>query len=264
MKTLSLVLSILLILIFLPVLDSFCSNIKPSELFETANQKYETGDYDSAIKLYSQLVGNGNNVNSAVYFNLGNSYFRSGELGESIYAYESALLLDPRNKAIIKNLSFARSKILDQEFEKKEENPFTSFITSPYNLMTINELATFFTIFIWILFLSLTLYLWISNAVFKDLLKWVVWGSAFGLVMISFYFFPKMNSINNYSESIVVVPELNVHTGPGDNYPIHFKIHEGTRVKHQRDRNNWSQVSLPNGISGWLPGDSIKKIHPWK
>src|SRR5262249_54460599 len=46
----------------------------------------------------------------AVYFNLGNAWFKSGQLGRAIAAYRQAERLNPRDPDVRANLQFARNQ----------------------------------------------------------------------------------------------------------------------------------------------------------
>src|SRR4051794_22052104 len=51
--------------------------------FEQANKFYEQGKYADAISAYDKLLQNGK-ASEAIYFNRGNAYFKTGELGRAI------------------------------------------------------------------------------------------------------------------------------------------------------------------------------------
>ena len=46
----------------------------------------------------------------AVYFNLGNAFFKQGQIGRAIAAYHSAQTVDPRDPDVRANLGFARER----------------------------------------------------------------------------------------------------------------------------------------------------------
>ena len=45
------------------------------QIFESANNYYSNGDYNSAINLYLQIIDSGYESHS-LYFNLGNSFYK--------------------------------------------------------------------------------------------------------------------------------------------------------------------------------------------
>ena len=77
-----------------------------------ADSAYVQEDYEKAISIYNQLLETG--VSAPVYYNLGNAYYRKGDMAHAILAYERAYLLDPGDADIRFNLQLARTKTVDK------------------------------------------------------------------------------------------------------------------------------------------------------
>ena len=73
---------------------------------------YIKEDYAAAIQIYEALLKNGEA--SEVYYNLGNSYYKIGEIAKAVLNYDRALLLQPGNSDIRANLEVARAKTIDK------------------------------------------------------------------------------------------------------------------------------------------------------
>src|SRR5262249_6183763 len=71
------------------------------------------GYYQQAIAGYEQLVAAGAH-NAKLYYNLGNAYFRLNDLGRAIVHCRRGLRLEPGNRQLQANLSYARSRRTDQ------------------------------------------------------------------------------------------------------------------------------------------------------
>src|ERR1051325_497601 len=78
--------------------------------FDQANRLYEEGKFGDAISLYGAILKAGR-VSSGLLFNLGNAYFKNGEIGRAIYNYRRAQALAPRDPDVQANLRFARDRI---------------------------------------------------------------------------------------------------------------------------------------------------------
>ena len=128
---------------------------KPSDTMSTANQLYETGQYSQAVQAYQQLVDQGF-TDSALFYNLGNAYFKDGDYGRAIANYRRAQLLAPRDADIVTNLELARSRIVDHLEETGESNQglFSAIGRWAQNWLTMNEVALF-ALAAWILFIFL-------------------------------------------------------------------------------------------------------------
>ena len=78
-----------------------------------ANESYERGEYAEAAQQYEALVDQGY-YDAALYLNLGNAYFESGDLGRAILSYLRAQELSPRDSDIRDNLELAHSMTVDR------------------------------------------------------------------------------------------------------------------------------------------------------
>jgi len=79
---------------------------------QEANKAYTERNFQQAIKDYEALLHQGRSV--ALYYNLGNAYYRTDNITQAILNYERALRLSPGNSDIRFNLQLARSKTIDK------------------------------------------------------------------------------------------------------------------------------------------------------
>ncbi|MDX1313866.1 MAG: tetratricopeptide repeat protein, partial [Eudoraea sp.] len=80
--------------------------------FDSATVAYNKGDYEKAIAYYKEILGEGKH-SAALYYNLGNSFYKLNQIAPSIYYYEKALLLAPNDPEIKNNLVYAQNMTLD-------------------------------------------------------------------------------------------------------------------------------------------------------
>jgi len=50
---------------------------------------------------------------------------------------------------------------------------------------------------------------------------------------------------------------VDVLAGPGPNNPTLFTVHEGLTLEVRSIREGWLQVSLPNGLNGWIDARAL-------
>src|SRR5437868_11042592 len=62
--------------------------------FARANDEFAKAQFQEAIRDYNSLV-QAHEWSAPVFYNLGNAYFRTGDVGRAILSYERALALDP-------------------------------------------------------------------------------------------------------------------------------------------------------------------------
>ena len=65
---------------------------------------------------------------------------------------------------------------------------------------------------------------------------------------------------NATDEAIVLSEKLEVYSGPGSENTLLASVHEGTKVRIHARRDEWTQVTLPDGRSGWLRGEALGVI----
>ena len=76
--------------------DASAQESSATSLMTRANERYGLGEYAEAIQQYEGLIDRGYS-DAALYFNLGSSYFESGDLGRAILSYLRARKLSPRD-----------------------------------------------------------------------------------------------------------------------------------------------------------------------
>ena len=122
--------------------------ISPVEAMLAANQAYEKGEYLQAAAGYEAIVRYGIH-NSDLYFNLGNAYFKHGDLGRAILNYRRAHRLAPRDSDILTNLTVARAQTVDRLEATNEGTLLANVVQMAEEWLTLREAA----------FLALTLWL---------------------------------------------------------------------------------------------------------
>jgi len=77
------------------------------DVWKRGNDAYLHGDYAAAVAAYEQLDRQ-QVVSAELVFNLGDAYYRQGQLGRAIWCWERALALDPDHDDARYNLAQAR------------------------------------------------------------------------------------------------------------------------------------------------------------
>ena len=114
MKRIAAAASLVLVLMLLSSTSEASAN-EPFDLdaFTAANLLYEDGSYQEAAMSYERLVGLGYD-DSTLYYNLANSYYRTGDFGRAVINYLRAERLEPFDADIRANLELARSQREDK------------------------------------------------------------------------------------------------------------------------------------------------------
>ncbi len=223
-------------------------------LFQKGNESYEAGDFDQAIEEYQKIVDLGIK-NSKVFYNLGNVYFRKNQLGRAILNYRRALSLDPRDEDGIANLKFAKLFALDK-IEERRVNPFSNLLHWFLDLWSTDELTILVSLSycLSILFGILILFTRSRRA--------LLWGLS--MFLLVFVVFSSSLAAKLYFDSIesgvVIAPQAQVRSGPGEDYTLQFTGHEGLEFQISGDSEDWYRILLPNGVRGWIPKEAVEII----
>lgn len=227
-------------------------------LLEEANKKYSEDNFDQAIGLYQKVIENGME-SAAVYFNLGNAYFKINNMPSAILYYEKAKKLRPNDEDILHNLEIANSRTVD----KIENVPEIFYIRWWKNLLyafTVDDWAVISLVSFGLLFLMLLFFLLTNRYWLKKFSFWL--GILFIVVSATTWMLAnqKYKTFTEDHQAIVFTPTLTVKSSPSETSIDLFVIHEGTRVQITNHIGEWYEVKIANGSVGWLKENDIRKI----
>ncbi|HMD68527.1 MAG TPA: tetratricopeptide repeat protein [Chitinivibrionales bacterium] len=224
--------------------------------FEKANALYERQAYDSAAFYYEQILSSGF-TNSAVYFNLGNSYYRLKKVGLALLAYERALRLSPNDPEIQANIRFANSAIIDR-IPAPEKTFFEAVLLKLHTFLPLGAQ-------LWLLFfllLALGIMFAAGLHASPNARLWLIYLSSLVLLFgaaVGVSAGVKIYNSERVDYAVVLSTSLEAKNEPNGSKVI-FTVHEGTKFRVHKTISDWSFVSLPTGLSGWVQSLSIGKI----
>lgn len=243
------------VILLSPLLIAQAQSEAWAAVMEQGNQRYEAGDYAGAIAKYRMIVDSGVE-NGQIDYNLGNAYFKNGELGEAILHYERAHQLLPRDKDVTANLQFARSQLIDQ-VDLPEEPAIVRWVEGIHNLATLNETLWWTWAIYWILTALALLAIFVRRARHGAAYALAVFGALFVLSLVSLGV--KIHHAG-MAQAIVTAAEANVYSGPGEDYLLQFTVHEGVKFDVEGERQGWYRVRLSGDLEGWAPKDTLEVI----
>ena len=241
------------------ILFAFCANAMlfaqdPVLLFEEANRIYAQGDYQSAVDLYLKIIEQG--VESGeVYFNLGNAYYKLDQIGFSILYYEKAKKYIEGDPALEQNLALARLKIVD----KIDSIPKIFIEEWWYEVLHFTSINTM----LWISFslFTLSVLLLIIQILYnRPIFRRVMW------ILISIFLIIALLSVSRIYEfetsefGVILEEKVSVFSEPGLGGTEVFILHEGTKVSINRGLDDWYEISIPDGKTGWLRSNTLETI----
>lgn len=240
------------------VMSQQTDNIAIEQSIQKGDQLFQSGNYQSAITCYEQVIAQGYH-SSSLYYNLGNAYYRQENLGQAILNYKRALKLKPYDKETQENLALAEEKTSDH-INMLPSEKFNHWLTNIVNLMgpTGWEIATLVSLLI--LSLSATLFFTSSK---RSMKKYAfLCGIIITIVMVatSINLSKSITYANRHDELVVIRPEITVYGSPDNVSSAKFNLHEGTSARLEEQINNWYRIVLADGNKGWVNASDMAKI----
>lgn len=132
---------LLTILLLIAAWTAECGNLK----LQQANIFYHNQDYKEAANLYMQMLEDGYK-NNAIYYNAGNAFYKSKELGKAHWCFLQAQEQDKGNILIEENLALTRqkAKIGNQQYS---HNWLSKVYHTVLNIHTPNRWASYAFVF---------------------------------------------------------------------------------------------------------------------
>ena len=243
-------------LYFFQVILNAETTIPVDSLFSIGNRYFSIEKYDYALDAYLAILEKVENPD--LYFNIGNTYYRQGNLGQAIWAYEKGIQLSPLHKDLKYNLDFVNARVKDRIEVPKGILFIEMYRTIKRNvklndlllwggiMMLLASFATFFKVFN------------ILDNIFAYRITVILFIFSLLLHMIAL---DKYWEISDKNEGIIISSIVNVRSAPIDrDEKIIFRIHEGLKVDIVQSQPGWFEIILLDGKKGWIEHQSLLRL----
>lgn len=239
--------------------------ISGEALAQQADSAYSADNFVMAEALYLKALEAGGS-SSTLFYNLGNAYYRQGNLGKAIVNYERALKLDPTNADARANLEFVNSKITDKQIDSGSymdsvwEGTVGMFHADTWAIVALVLFAIFLGAIAAYIFSSAVA---VKKASFFGGL--VVFALTVCAVIVSF---AAANRVNSDRYAIILPPSSQLSTSPREarsHAEQAFLLHEGTKVEIIDSIANpgegmWYEVLVGHGERAWVKASEVERI----
>ncbi|MDD2241248.1 MAG: tetratricopeptide repeat protein [Kiritimatiellae bacterium] len=216
--------------------------------FVEAASAYDDNRLPDAIAGWESLLNRGQ-VLPEVLFNLGNAYYRHGELGAAIRAYRHAQTLAPRDPDIRANLGFAAQ---------------TAGMTLPVRRLPARALLQasqrewrdIANVAFGLLFLALAFWMAWPRYRYISRPAAVVAALLLALAIAGLW---AHRDLRQWPERVVMAPDQKVLSGPLDTSTPLLAIPEGAIVRQLDRRGPWLKIEY-DSTRGWLPAASTATV----
>jgi tetratricopeptide (TPR) repeat protein len=229
-------------------------SIASGQTFKDANRLYKDSKYDQAIEAYEKISRTGFE-SGALYYNLGNSYFKKGELGRALLNYERSRLFIPGDSDVRSNYNFVRS-LLNVPSGPQGAPWFLKWADLLFDGTGMNGLTVIVSV-LWIAMLALSAArLWLPA-----LKPYAVplAGLCAAALVVSSVALARKTAFYEHG-AVVLGSELEAKFEPGAGATTYFKLAEGSPVFILDRTAGWVKIRRPDAKIGWVPADSIAAI----
>lgn len=247
---------VLILTAILSLLPAYAAAKDEESIWEAAAASYDSGSYASAVESYNKLLERGF-VSPDLYYNLGNAYFKNGNLGASIWAYRRALKIDPGMEQAKINLQYVRGFNIDKIVTRGE-----GFITDIWNAVTglasSNVYLVCFSTAWWLFCLAAAYVILRPRA--------VAWPQYLLIVCLTVAIFTGAASATRIKKDqltrwgVLAVPSAEIREGPTADFDKLEIGHEGLEFEIIGQREGSFLIKLENGLKGWLSEKAVLEI----
>jgi tetratricopeptide (TPR) repeat protein len=226
----------------------------PTALFFRANALYSAEQYAEASTLYEKVLAAG--VESgAVYFNLGNAYFKAGDVGRAVLSYERAARMIPSDPDLAANLAYAR--------ELAGDAPVDSLLTRVLfplaGRLDTEHLLLLAALGWWTMLLALTVSRFVPAV--ESALRWTASVAAviLALGLSSAAFRYRTTELPRWGV-VTATAETTVRYEPSPSGTAFFAARPGTVLRIVGEREGWLQVAGRDGRRGWIDATMVSRL----
>ncbi len=226
----------------------------PEEFFDSATSYFEKKDYDDAIKQYEALISSGC-ISGNIFYNLGNAYFKNGQIGKAILSYERAMLLIPGDSDLAVNLRYVKSLM-------KQSDPMGQ--TSPWAVvfrkaLMYNTLGEYFCIISFVYVIVAVLLTWILITRRRNPMAMSFLTLTVGLIVLLLSV--TGSKIYHLERCGIVLQEItDARYEPRENSETNFPLFEGMKVYVLREERHWVRIKRTDGRIGWIKSGDIERL----
>ena len=229
------------------------------EIFEQGNQLYLDGDYARAAEAYETALDTGLE-SVALHYNLGNAYFKAGDLGRSILSWERARALAPSDPDVLANLALARSQTADA-IEPLPRFWLISAASWWVGLLPRGVLIALVAAAWLAVGAGVALRVLARRDELRSAGTWAAGVGAVVVVVLGTNLFVRELGIGSAERGVILADAVPVRSAPADQDELTvFEIHEGTGVRIEERAGDWAEVVLDDGKVGWVRADVIGVI----
>ena len=230
----------------------------PQQLFTEANELYKQKEYAQAAQEYEKIATLGYE-SAEVYYNLGNCYYKTSQIGLTILNYERAKKIEPDNDDIEFNLKLAGLRVNDR-VEVLPQMMLVTWFKNTLASQTANGWGKTALVLLWLALIAGIVFLFAN----KFLVKRISFFSAVIFLMVSLLFLLIAFRQNTFEKTnkhgVVMVTNTYIKSAPENNAVDLFILREGVTAAILEEAGDWQKIKLADGKVGWIKRNDMEVI----
>lgn len=213
--------------------------------------------FERAALCFEAVHREGGIENGRLFYNIGNVYFRLGDMGKAILNYRRAERFIPHDLNLQQNLSYARSRLVDRIEPKPETQVLRTIFFWHYDLGG--------TVRAWWLAVAAGFF-WLAAGISLLLRRsWLRYLTVFwALVSLLLAGSVALDAYEqaNIHPGVILEGEVIGRKGDSTTFEPSFKepLHMGVEFKLVEARQGWLHIELADGRRCWIPASAAELI----
>ena len=242
------------LLLFFIGIPLFAVEEEISQYYKNGMDAYKKGQYELAIQEFESILSN-NWDSPELYYNLGNAFYRVGNTAGAVWAFESCLKLSPTHEDAKYNLRLANLKVIDR-MDLPEPPIYLKWYLSIKEQFTPSTWINISLFILLIFSIIMTGFRMTSSLILQH-----IRGSIIVVFFVSLFL--TIHSIwtdNSLSLGVIYDTKVEAHSEPNVFSTKLFEVHEGLRVSINQAVDDWVEIELLDGKTGWIENNQIRLI----
>ncbi len=226
--------------------------------FDKASLQYKSKEFNKALANFLSIENEGI-ANADLFYNIGNCFLRTNEIGKSVLYYKKALKVDSNHKQSRRNLQYVLTLTKDKQ-NSSDDSVIRSFWKKIFDSLSLNFLATaILLIFVIIIIVICSIILYYQESE-KTIPLFIVTILSVIFVLLLMITVVKYQEYTNEQEAVLIAKSVIGYSGPSTDFTRVFTIHEGISFAVEKEQDGWSLIKLSNGLGGWIKSKTFKKV----
>jgi tetratricopeptide (TPR) repeat protein len=230
----------------------------PDQLMKQGDMLYQQAKFTDAVASYEKVLSAGY-VSGDLYYNLGNAYYKSGDIPAAILNYERARRLNPDDDDLQHNLQLANLMVTDRIDPTPRLFVWDAWdnIKGWFSLKGITLLM--YGCYLLVLAAAAALLL-VRTYILR---KAAMISGACCLLLFLFaltVFVARVSDVTRTDDAIVRAQIVTVKNSPDEKSSDAFVLHGGVKVRIIDHLGAWTKIRLVDGKQGWMPESAAEVI----